>query len=452
MLLDGSVKCENGYDPITQLIIKLPEGVNGDIPMFPSMDQVMAAVELVNESFKQFPFETVTDRSVFFSLLLTSVMRPVLPTAPGFLIEAAMPGTGKTLLADCILIILSGMYDSVPEKYHQDKSEFHKTLMSTLATGQPYIFFDNVDGEFGNDTMDIFLTSSKISGRLLGGNKRLNADTNLLVIATGNNATLSGDAFRRVMVCRLNAKVESPHLLTFEISDLKKHVFEHRLDIIKAILTIKRGYLTLGAGTFEAKSPLGSFGDWDSHARQVVCWLAQLPGCPIELGDPAESLINNRKKDASQENMRQVFSGWRTVYGNNFKTAKDVIGDLFNVTSTLNEGQEILKDALLGALNCKFDSPKTRDLTTLLKKNHQKIFDNLELQKSDTQLNGYDKWRVVSLSGENVSGNQSNTNFPPPPEAIPVDSWLDQTITPNTEATSNVENPFENASNINILI
>ena len=62
--------------------------------------------------------------------------------------------------------------------------------------------------------------------RILGLSKQVDAPTSVLITATGNNLTLSGDMTRRAIRAELDAGVERPELREFDFNP--KDVFRER--------------------------------------------------------------------------------------------------------------------------------------------------------------------------------------------------------------------------------
>ena len=90
--------------------------------------------------------------------------------------------------------------------------------------------------------------------------------------ATGNNVTPLADMARRTLAIRLTPNCENPEARTFS-RDLEAYVIEHREEIIKAILTLVKGYFDAGCPIPERLNKAGSFADWEKLARLPLLWL-----------------------------------------------------------------------------------------------------------------------------------------------------------------------------------
>ena len=445
---DFSILDKSGYDPATKLLLRLPEGVDSSVPMHPTLSMVYEAINIVWYAFKDFPFESDLDRSNFFAALLTAVNRRIFPTAPGFCLDAPLAGCGKTMLAESLCILLSGIkfLETETHEYTTNKEELSKTLLSLLATDSPYIFFDNVEGVFGGALLARFLTSPRISGRLLGGNAMLSASTNLLFLVTANNINITGDLFRRILTSRINPKEENPELRKFDINPTD-YVFDNRLNIVRALLTIVRGYINLGIDTV-IKGSFGSYTEWEKFVRNPICWLASLPDCPIKLVDPIQSLINNQRNDNDAELVKHVFECWYTIYNNKPILTKDIIKDIFE-NKSLSINETFFSEALSDAIGPLKNTIKGSDITKWLNKQKDVIKNNLQLTKLPTKSGGFDVWKIElrPSTEKGISLEKLNDVLLPP--IIP--SYIPLTIDDITEEDIIAENKHYLDLNSDIL-
>jgi putative DNA primase/helicase len=92
--------------------------------------------------------------------------------------------------------------------------------------------------------------------RVLGKSETPNVEWASMVLVTANNFEISGDTVRRIILCRLEPKVERPETRTqFKYNDLLFYVKTHRPRILRHLLTIllaPRGQVEIGRmGSFE---------------------------------------------------------------------------------------------------------------------------------------------------------------------------------------------------------
>jgi hypothetical protein len=299
MRLDGTILDTPGYDAETQLY--LMPGDWPEIQMYPTRAELEAAWKTLWTPYKQFPYATVNDRSATVAAILTAVMRRVLPTAPGFLFQAPVAGTGKTLLARCIALLCSPSVGLMSQCREED--EMRKRLLAYALEDTPSILLDNAKGEFKSSALEAFLTSEEFSDRVLGATESATAPTNILFLISGNNLVLRGDLYRRVLTARIDAGVEQAkvHRRTFDV-DAKTYCTTHRLELAAAALTLLRGYL---ASTSDAAQRgnrgLASFEKWDVFVRQTVIWLGN-EGFE-ELTDPTLAIENTQADDVDHQRL-----------------------------------------------------------------------------------------------------------------------------------------------------
>ena len=95
----------------------------------------------------------------------------------------------------------------------------------------------------------------------------------IVFFATGNNPTIGGDTFRRIVRIRMEADCENPSERTaFKYPRLKQHVRTNRVQYVIDALTILRAYIV--AGRPKAKLPaFGSYEEWSDLVRQCVVWV-----------------------------------------------------------------------------------------------------------------------------------------------------------------------------------
>jgi hypothetical protein len=109
---DGTILSARGYDPATRLL-HLPEpGLEvPPVPEQPTLEEVAAAVAVLEHMFGEFPFVTIHHRANYYALLLTPVLRQLVPPPyKMFALTAPQPGSGKTLLATAARIVHGGVF------------------------------------------------------------------------------------------------------------------------------------------------------------------------------------------------------------------------------------------------------------------------------------------------------------------------------------------------------
>jgi len=366
--LDGSVLDVPGYD-VESGILYVSNTL--DVPRVnsaPKFDEVIAALKVLWEPVALFPYDGPASRAVALAALLTSCVRRTLPTAPAFLVDSPTAGTGKSLLVKCFSLL--GGHNTDTSKWPgANDEETNKLVMAALRDGKTCLTFDNIVGKFGNEALDILLTSSSISGRVLGLSETHTSVNRCMVLATGNNIFTQGDTNRRVLRCRIDARIERPYHRAFSFNAAQM-IEANRLHLVAAALTVLRGYLVS-----DQRRPgnLASFEDWDGLVRNTVVWLAGKQD-HIHLVDPIQTIDDAEDSDASKGSLQTFFELWHEKYGSTAVTAGDLVhyantytdsnaGDFAQCADPAEEERKNFRDAMFAAV--RGDGRKTGEITAV---------------------------------------------------------------------------------------
>lgn len=245
-------------------------------PASPSEQEVSAAVAGLEYLWEEFPFDGLESRQAFWSYVLTPMLASVVPRPfPLFHFSATVQGSGKTLLAKLPGLILQGSPPPVRSLEKKDDAETRKTLTAILSSegdsgqsGRAGIILDNLSGTWSSPPLEAFLTNPVWSDRILGTNRTGSWQIRQMLAITGNQLKLNDDLGRRQVLIRQTPDTPEPHLRTFKISDLQKHVFEHRALLIQRLCTIVQGWLS--AGMPKSSRRLGSFEGWSESLGGIL--------------------------------------------------------------------------------------------------------------------------------------------------------------------------------------
>jgi hypothetical protein len=178
--------------------------------------------------------------------------------------------------------------------------------------GSAFMCVDNVVGHWKSPTLASFLTTGRLSDRLLGQSANVTAEVLALLTATGNNASLDADLSRRFLRCRIDSGV-NPTQRAFSFSPTE-HALRDRLAIAEAACLIWQGYFAKGAPRF-TQDQAGGYVQWDRLARQPVLWLASLGVTDVlgwgAFGDPASSMLSD--PSSSDPELEAVAQMWRAL-------------------------------------------------------------------------------------------------------------------------------------------
>ena len=326
MRADGSILKTAGYSERDRLLSLYDSLLMPIIPDAPTREQLQEAFRTLWRPFDLFPFVDGNSRAAMLAALLTSVVRPMIGTRPAFMFEAPSAGTGKSLLAKCVAALVTGRRASASTPPPND-DEMKKTLFAALRDGERVIFFDNfTQPVHGSPALCAFLTSPEYGDRVLRESRGEKYTNRALMLMTGNNPRIEGDACRRVIRVRIDAQEEFPAMRSFDLEP-ESFALDHRDELWAAALTLLRGYQTAGAPRM-TKDRFGSFEQWDALVRQAVLWIQSQQVANVELGDPCASAIENVANDPVKDVVGNVLVAMRQTFRDEWKTPSAVCFDL----------------------------------------------------------------------------------------------------------------------------
>ena len=318
---DGSLLDAPGYDEATRIFYDPGDDEVPMLPEFPSRAEVDAALDTLTRPFRSFPFAGPLAEGACLAALLTAVLRPCLPTAPAFAVDAPARGSGKTLLASCCAALATGRPPEVwPHTAARDDEEIRKRLFAALLGGAGALVWDNVVGVLDSPSLAAVLTARFYRDRVLGRSESVILPNRALFLITGNNLCLAGDLPRRVIACRIDPETPKPFARRFDVDPLE-WVLSRRVEMAVADLTLVRGML--GAGGPRAEGRMASFENWDDLVRQTVCWIDR-EIAPGRFGDPMDLMIEAQAGDPEQEALAALLEALSTIFGDRWFTAKEV--------------------------------------------------------------------------------------------------------------------------------
>jgi len=396
MRLDGSILDAPGYSSQDGLLFVSDEIEPPRVPLEPTDEQVRAAFKTTWRAFAEFPFADTASRGVMPAALVTAVMRPMVRTAPAFAFDAPTAGSGKSLPAECVCAVCG-----VPPPVNpppRDDDEAAKTLFSALRNGARVILWDNfTQPVYGNSAICAFLTAPQFSQRRLGHSEYETLPNRAMLLLTGNNLRVQGDACRRVLVCRIDAGTEHPEIRSFQLAPAQ-HVRNNRTEIRSAILTLLRSFHSRGAPK-QTDDTVGSFENWDALVRQLVVWLGRSGLTDgVQISDPFETARANIDNDLHSDSLGDFMRAWRQVFGDGHRTATQVLNEVqFAATPAAEE----LREAVEAAEDGRPFSAKR--LAHWLRKHRDQPVDGLKIVASRDARTKNFAYAVAPLQGDVVS-------------------------------------------------
>jgi len=331
---DGSILQQPGYDLDTAILYDPGAIEYPMVPDRPSRADAQAAIEHLTEAVGTFPFVDDVDRSVALAGFMGSLVRRSLPAAPLYGITAPVMGSGKTLLADCIAIVATGVSAPVMTDPASEE-EAGKLLLSVLAEGEGVVLIDNIEAALGGAWLCAALTSESFSGRILGRNAMAKVPTACTWLVTGNQLVLIGDLRTRALLCRLDPRCEHPEEREF-VGDLREEIAERRADLVVAALTVMRAFAVSGARASDLVRPWGRFEAWSERVRAPLVWVGQ--------PDPCASLKQLEREDPERERLITMLRAWHAAFGANPATGREAIDHALRVPEMREAMEPVARD------------------------------------------------------------------------------------------------------------
>lgn len=374
---DGSLLQKEGYDTATGTYYDACGVTFKPVPDDPTKKQMHDAADRLFRAVDSLPFVSPADASVMVSLMLTSLVRRSLPSAPMGAITAPTPGSGKTLIADCIATLATGTVAPATQ-FPNDDQEAEKVVLSVLMAGMPLVMFDNVSRPLEGDWFCSVLTSESHQGRLLGVNDVVSVPTTTLFLATGNKLVIKGDLRTRALLCRIDPKHEKPEDRSFAV-DLRVQFARERAELVYAALTLMRGYLANGekAGVFR---PWGRFETWSRFCRE--------PLMSLGLSDPCESYDLIAQDDPDRQEHLRMLATWADYFHGEAKTASEAI--------SASAAASDLRDALDSVAGERGGGISSKRLGYWLRSHADRIVDGRMFVRSGNSRDGVMRWQVAA--------------------------------------------------------
>jgi hypothetical protein len=293
--VDGTILAQPGYDVASRLYLVPSPGLeNFEVPDQPSRDHIDIALDVIKDVIADFPFVDQSSQANAIAAMLTAVCRHIIrgPT-PLALFDATSQGTGKTLLAEVIAMILTGRPAELMSA-PGDPDEWRKQLTSLLMEAPSLVIVDNVSSTMDWSVFCEVSTSETHKDRILGRTKTVTLSVRCSWIATGNNLQLAGDMARRCYWIRMDAGCSDPFRRTgFKHPRLKDYVLERRRELLLALLTLARAWFAAGQPR-SSVPPVGSFEHW----TEVISGILQYAGVEGFLAN-SESLFEQSDVERS---------------------------------------------------------------------------------------------------------------------------------------------------------
>ena len=320
---DGSVVTAQGIDDATGLY--LLKGSRRSMRLL-SGEALAQVVARVWAPFRLFPYESAAARGTMLSALLTCVCRVTLPTAPAFLINAQIAGSGKSRLSESLMLTACASLKA--SNLPTDPAEQAKMIMAALLAGPRGLIIDNLMVSLKpTGALCAAMTSSEYSARGLGGLKMVSAVNRAVWVLNGNNIALEGDLVRRVLTVGLESP-EDPESRQFDFDPrdmIRDDVEGYRADLLDLLHT----YTHSGAG--KVVGGYASFEEWNQLVRGCVLWL--IGQGFDDFADPLLTMREAKEDDAEKLQLTHMLQAWEQRFGNGPVYLRDVSTGVLNGTA-----------------------------------------------------------------------------------------------------------------------
>lgn len=338
---DGSVLDTLGYDAQSRLLFDT-KATTLPVPSMPTANEANLAYETVMAPFKDFPFVEPIDRAVLLAAILSACIRPALPSSPAFAFDAPAQGSGKTLLARCVGAIALGEEPALWPHITEGDAEIRKRIFSALRGGDRVIIWDNLVGAFDSAALGAALTAPLYVDRVLGQSTDQKIPNRSQILFTGNNIVFTGDMTRRVFICRIDPRQETPYAREFDVDPFAFCV-ANRQEIVSAALTLIRFYLSAGVER-PGKGRTASFELWDDMVRQTVIYLDRTIAAG-KLGDVLVKINESMAVDPTKDALFAMLENWNSLFGDRELLVNEILEE---PTEPLAENPD--RDAMLAAM------------------------------------------------------------------------------------------------------
>jgi hypothetical protein len=379
---DGTVLSESGYDAQSGLFLdtKLKFATVKDAPTF---EDAEAALALLSDLVKGFPFVNEEGRSTALAMMLTPFARFAMRSAPMFVISAPKMGSGKTLLSNLPNYIASGKPSSLISQSDTPEEE-RKRLLALLLQGSMVTVIDNVERPLKSDALCTALTEPTIQDRILGSTRVISVPTRTVWIVTGNNVRVDGDLTSRCLLIALDPECERPEERSFDVN-LHEFAPRNRNVLASAALTILRAYVVAGSPLNKKTPVYGRFEQWSKLIREPLMWLG--------MKDPCETRKAIETRDPVRDNLGNLLCAWWAKFGNQALTVQEVVQE---VDADLDGSFNELSNAI-NAVAQERGRINNHRLGNFISRHESRIEQGCRFEKYSNAIRSTVRWRVNNL-------------------------------------------------------
>jgi hypothetical protein len=325
---DGTLLQDPGYDPATGYYLTTRTRIDR-VPEVPTAGQVDDAVAFLLDRFlADFPWRGDADRANYLALLVTPLLRPFTRAlAPFGIIDATMPGSGKTILTSCIGLLVGQRVLT----WADADDELRKQVTTVLADSVGAVVFDNLpEGHvIHSPVLARLITERTWTDRRLGSNTAATFTNDRVWLATGNNLRVGGDMASRSIWVRLDPNCPQPEARSgFSIPHLDTWILDpdHQATVLHHLLVLVVDWCRHGAPTapIDAAGEVGAGGV--PQMRQFTRWAQHLGGFLTHhgIGDFLANHADNAGLDEDAAEWAQFLHAWHRIFADRPVTANEL--------------------------------------------------------------------------------------------------------------------------------
>ncbi len=254
----------------------LPEGWDCESRIFTASESqeyvldmpLEVALEVLASLFGEFPFaDEERSKAIAIAAMLSLFGVDLMPrqtVVPVFLYRGNMPGLGKGLLVQIAIIPILGY---APTGIRPGETEMQKQLLAVAKAGGAVVFLDNVTGRLASPSLESFVTTSTVAGRVVGTSTFIACKKSAVVFITGNNLSMNADMTRRTLAVELMLAGQ-PDERVIENHIDERRLLEMRPQILAALYALVREWAA--AGKPEPSSINPNFAAWSKTIGGIV--------------------------------------------------------------------------------------------------------------------------------------------------------------------------------------
>lgn len=225
--------------------------------------------------------------------------------APGIAIDKQKPGAGAGKLEASMSMIYAGRGTSAMA-LPTTPEEMTKVLLPALRSGDPNVFFDNINQSVDSGELASAMTAPTYRARVLGKSETIEVVVRCQWVIAGIKLKLSEELTRRFALIYLDPKTANPEARTgFRHPEIEAWVTENRGNLIWACLTLIQNWVATGSkpGTKDK----ASYGNW----ARVMGGILEAAGFKGFLGNESEM---KTRSSASDDPVRQLIERLAAEY------------------------------------------------------------------------------------------------------------------------------------------